>query len=198
MSCRIVKKIARYEIVNDKNDKLVNFLSILCDRPDDLYKACETLPYSESFYEKYKWEAIQDPFEQAVRFFYIVRAGFSGGGHKYKTGFSISVTQVASKVNSYYSSVELIKDMAARIKNWNILCRDFEDVTARYDSRDTFFFIDSPYVGFEDLYEGGFTRQDHYRLIKTLENLKGKAMVCYYDNPLEMNFIQIGIEQSIR
>lgn len=181
----LAKKPSRFELVNDKNDKLINFLLVLRDNPDELYKKCEALPYSESLYEKYKWDdEPQDPLERATRFFYIVRCGFSGGGHKYKTGFSVTVTQGASKVQAYYSAVQNLKAMAERIKQWHILNRDFEDVLIKYDSRDTFHFIDSPYVGCENLYTGGFTNEDHTRLRHALESIKGKAMVCYYDDPL--------------
>jgi len=179
----IAKLPSRIEIVNDINDRLVNFLLILRDRPDELYRLCEGLPYAESLYNKYKWgKEPEDSLERAVRFFYIVRAGFSGGGHKYRTGFSISST--VDKANTYRSAVELIPKMAERIKQWNILCRDFQNVIKRYDSENTFFFCDPPYVGHEDLYSGGFSRKDHYRLRECLGDIKGKAMVCYYKNPL--------------
>lgn len=98
---------------------------VLRDNPEELYKKCAGLPYSESLYEKYKWEDnIQVPLDKAVRFFYIVRCGFSGGGHKYKTGFSVSVTQGVNKVQAYYSAVENLKNMAERAKQWHILNRD--------------------------------------------------------------------------
>lgn len=180
----IAKQEAHTTLVNDKNDELINFLLVLRDYPDELYKKCEGLPYSEKLYNSFKWDEIsQDPIERAVRFFYIVRCGFSGGGHKYKTGFSISLSESQNKAKSYRSNVELIKHISGRIKNWIITCRDFQDIIERYDTKDTLHFLDPPYVGCEDLYSGGFASQDHTRLRKCLENIKGKAMVCYFDCP---------------
>ena len=72
--------------------------------------------------------------------------------------------------------------MAERIKSWTILCRDFEKVIDEFDSRDTFFFCDPPYYGKEDMYKGSFKKEDHLRLKKALDNIEGKAMVCYYDH----------------
>ncbi len=171
------------EIINDKNDQLINFLEVLQKRPQELYEACAALPYSETLYNTYKWENLsEDQLEQAVRFFYIVRAGFSGGGHKYKTGFSVS--QTVDKAQTYKTSVGLIAAMAQRIKDWNILCRDFQDVIEKYDSPNTFFFCDPPYVDCEDLYAGDFKREDHYRLRETISQIEGKVIICYYDHPL--------------
>ncbi len=180
----LAKAPARFELVNDKNNELINFLMVLRDNPEDLYKRCEGLPYSEAIYEKYKWEDnIQDPLERATRFFYIVRCGFSGGGHKYKTGFSVSTKQGGSKARSYRNSVELILHMANRIKDWHILNRDFKEVIRKYDDKKAFHFIDPPYWGTEGLYAGDFKMEDHERLRNAVENLQGKAMICYYDHP---------------
>lgn len=178
------KKDVPFELVNDKNDQLVNFLLMLRDRPEELYLKCEGLPYSESLYNKYKFEPLTDnPLENAVRFYYIVRAGFSGGGHKYKTGFSVSIRQGGSKAKAYRNSLSLMQQMADRIKTWHILNRDFEDVARKYDHKESFHFMDPPYFGCEDLYKGGFKVEDHERLRNTVEDLKGKVMICYYDHP---------------
>lgn len=180
----LAKEATTFELVNDKNDELVNFLLVLKDNPNELYRMCEALPYSETLYEKYKWDPLpKDPLERAVRFYYIVRAGFSGGGHKYKTGFSVSVKQGGSKARAYRESVELIPYMADRIKDWHILSRDFEEVAKKYDDKKAFHFMDPPYYGCEDLYKGGFKVEDHERLRSTAEDLKGKVMICYYDHP---------------
>lgn len=74
--------------------------------------------------------------------------------------------------------------MEQLIKEWHLLCRDFEEVIDFYDTKDTLFFLDPPYVGYEDIYAGGFTREDHIRLRNRLDKIKGKAMICYYPDPL--------------
>ena len=45
------KESAQFELVNDKNDELVNFLLVLRDQANELYRMCEALPYSETLYE---------------------------------------------------------------------------------------------------------------------------------------------------
>jgi len=174
---------ASITIANDKNDKLINYLQVLQRNKDELYKRCEALPYSERLYEKFKWETEpEDPIDRAVRFFYIMRLTFSGGGHKYKNGLGLSKTQ--NKAKTYRNSVELMHTMEQLIKKWHILCRDFEEIIDFYDTKNTLFFLDPPYVGYEDIYAGGFNREDHIRLRKRLDKIKGKAMVCYYPNAL--------------
>ena len=176
-------KPAKMTVINDINDKLINYMLVLKDNPKELYQQCKALPYSESLYEKYKWEQWpEDKLEQAVRFYYLMRVCFGGGGHKYRNGIGLSKSQ--NKAKQLINATELIPGMAELIKNWNILNRDFEDVIKFYDTKDTFFFLDPPYFGHEDMYYGGFEEKDHIRLKKRLEKIKGKAMLCYYSSPL--------------
>lgn len=174
---------AKMTIVNDINDKLVNYMMVLKDNPKQLYKECSALPYSEKLYEKWKWEPWpEDNLEAAVRFYYLMRVCFGGGGHKYRNGIGLSKTQ--NKAKQLISATELIPGMAELIKTWNILSRDFEEVIKFYDTEDTLFFIDPPYHDHENMYFGGFEEKDHIRLKERLDKIKGKAMVCYYSSPL--------------
>jgi len=175
---------AKLTIVNDINDKPMNYMLVLKDNPERLYKECSALPFSEKLYEKYKWEPWpeEDEIEAAVRFYYMMRVCFAGGGHKYRNGIGLSKT--VNKAKQLIGATELIPKMAELIKNWNILCRDFESVIDFYDTKDTLFFLDPPYHGREDIYAGGFKEEDHVRLKNRLDKIKGKAMICYYRSPL--------------
>lgn len=71
---------AKLTIINDNNDNLINYMLVLRDQPEVLFRMCEALPFSERLYEKYKWEPEpEDPLERAVRFYYKMRLTFSGG-----------------------------------------------------------------------------------------------------------------------
>ncbi|MDR1451612.1 MAG: DNA adenine methylase, partial [Helicobacteraceae bacterium] len=51
-----------------------------------------------------------------------------------------------------------------------------------YDSPDSFFYVDPPYYGTEDYYEGKhFGKSDHERLRDVLANAKGKWLLSYND-----------------
>ena len=174
---------ANLTVINDINDRLMNYMLVLKDNPERLYQECSSLPFSERLYEKYKWESWpEDPMEQAVRFYYLMRVCFGGGGHKYRNGFGLSKS--VNKAKQLISATELIPKMAELIRNWNILCRDFEEVIDFYDTKNTLFFLDPPYHGREDMYAGGFKEEDHIRLKNRLNKIKGKAMVCYYSSTL--------------
>ena len=115
---------AKMTVINDINDRLINYMLVLKNTPEKLYKECSSLPYSESLYNKWKWEAWpEDNFQAAVRFYYLMRVCFGGGGHKYKNGIGLSKSQ--NKAKQLISATELIPGMAELIRGWNILNRDF-------------------------------------------------------------------------
>ena len=65
-----------------------------------------------------------------------------------------------------------------RIKVSNI---DYKEVLNQHDAEDTFFYLDPPYVGFEDYYiNHTFKRESHNELSKELKKLKGKWLLSYY------------------
>jgi DNA adenine methylase len=65
-----------------------------------------------------------------------------------------------------------------RIKISNI---DYKEVLKQLDSENTFFYLDPPYVGFENYYiNNTFKGESHNELSNELKKLKGKWLLSYY------------------
>jgi DNA adenine methylase len=176
-----------HEVYNDIDGDLVNFLLVARDLPDKLSAACESLPYSRELYETWKCESMpEDRFERAVRFFYLNRSGIAKGNGPgtYKTGWRHSTSSSQNPAMGYQSACLLIKSFADRMKGVMIEHDDFRKIIEKYDSQDTLFYVDPPYIGREKFYAGGFTEKDHRDLAALLKEIKGKAIVSYYDDPL--------------
>lgn len=61
--------------------------------------------------------------------------------------------------------------------------KDFEDIVKIYDTPDTVFYIDPPYLEVKrvkEYYKCDFTMDNHIRLANVLNNIQGKAIVSYY------------------
>src|SRR5690606_17070958 len=127
-----------------------------------------------------------DPFEQAVRFFYLNRSAISKGNADAipKTGWRHSTTSNQNPANGYLTACEMIKDFADRMRGVMIERLDFAAIIEKYDAPDALFYVDPPYIGREKFYAGGFTLEDHYKLGALLNQVKGKVLLSYYDDPL--------------
>jgi DNA adenine methylase len=181
------KPPASNEVYNDIDGELVNFLLVARDKPDELARACETLPYSRQLYEEWRDEPPPtDKFERAVRFFYLNRCGIQkGNGPKtYRTGWKHNSRPHQNPARSYQNACQLIQAFSRRMREVQIENDDFRAIIRKYDSPDTLFYVDPPYLGREQYYAGGFTEQDHRDLANLLANIKGMAIVSYYPHPM--------------
>ncbi|MNC03209.1 DNA adenine methylase [compost metagenome] len=178
------KTRATHEVYNDIDGNVVNFLLTAMDDPDRLSKSCEEIPYSRKLYESWKKEQLPvDPFDRAVRWFY---PGISSGNAQdvSQTGWRHSVWSGQNPSNGYISACQMIREFAKRMQGVMIEQADFRSIFAKYDSDQTLWYVDPPYVGREKYYAGNFTEQDHRDLAMILKGIKGKAIISYYDDPL--------------
>lgn len=172
-----------FEIYNDIDGDVVNFLMVLRQHPVELEEACISIPYSRQLYEEWKWgDKPDNDFERAVRWFYLNRAGVASGNN-HKSGWRHSKMS-CNPAGTYRSACGLLQQFADRMKYVQIECMDFRKVIQTYDSPDTLFYVDPPYVGREYRYKGGFTEQDHRDLALVLQKIRGHALVSYYEDKL--------------
>ncbi|MHB9026429.1 MAG: DNA adenine methylase [Armatimonadota bacterium] len=187
------KKPSPIEVYNDVDADLVNFMEVLRDRdgkfPEFYQRACLS-PYSRD-----EWEFCRDhlnddpnPVERARRFFVVARFSFSGLVGK---SFAVNITNtrggMVQKASAYQGVLGMLPCISERLMTVLIEHRDFRDLIRRYDSPNTFFYLDPPYLP-ETRRSGSYryemTTQDHQELIELLKSLKGKAMLSGYPHVL--------------
>jgi len=62
--------------------------------------------------------------------------------------------------------------------------KDFQEIVYKYDSPTTYFYLDPPYWKTETYYSShDFDSEDHHRLFFSLQNIKGKFGLSYYEFP---------------
>jgi DNA adenine methylase len=70
---------------------------------------------------------------------------------------------------------------------------DYKTILDRYDTKETFFYLDPPYLP-ETRRRGGYrhelTTQDHTELLEIIKELKGKVLISGYPNPLYENSLK--------
>lgn len=64
----------------------------------------------------------------------------------------------------------------------NIYNTDYKDIIDKYDSPETFFYVDPPYKGKETYYiNHEFCEKSHLELAEMLNNIQGKFLLSYYN-----------------
>lgn len=137
---------------------------------------------AEIFAENFRVEP--GNYDVAAKYVYILTQVFSGS--KPETS---SFIDLKGKYKSKYLTFrdKLLKPdwIEHFLRISDVENMDFAEVIKKYDSPNTYFYVDPPYWKTENYYSNhDFDRQDHERLSKSLISMEGKFSLSYYDFPL--------------
>jgi len=187
------------EIINDIDRTLISFFRMLREPEhfQQFYDLVKLTPYSRAeYYDALtSWRDEPDELERLRKWFVINRQAF-GGVYGAGWQFSKSIKSVKGHIIAsvkWLSIINLLPEIVERLQNVQIDCVDFRLCIERYDSPDTFFYVDPPYIkstrAHKTLYRYEMSDDDHLALISLLLLIEGKVMLSgYYHNlykPLE-------------
>lgn len=186
----INKNPSPVEVFNDLDENIVNFFLVVADpeRFERMRLRLALLPYSRKLYYQFarEYRTESDPVERAVKWFYVVRNSFSGCVNC--GGWSFSVTEssrgMSSAVSKYLTAVDQLEIIHRRLQRVQFECLDFEKVFDFYDTPQTLFFVDPPYIGASLPYSVPFSLDDHRRLVEVLLRIKGSWVMTCYDHEI--------------
>jgi DNA adenine methylase len=69
--------------------------------------------------------------------------------------------------------------MRERMRSVVIECRDFAALIRQWDTEDTLFYCDPPYIGTEHYYAQDFGDAQHKTLAEALNSVKGRVVLSY-------------------
>jgi len=187
------------EVINDVNSELTNFWSVLRDEStfSRLLRAVESTPFSKVSWQDSEIPASSDAVDRAVAFFVRYRQSRQGLGNAFAT-MSRSRTRrgMNEQVSSWLSAVEGLPEVHLRMKRIVIFNDDAVRVILQEDSKDTFFYLDPPYLhdtrSALDCYEHEMTQEQHELLLGKLLAVEGKFLLSGYPSKLYDSFATKG------
>jgi DNA adenine methylase len=186
---------AAVETYNDIDGEVVIFFRVLRDQTDELIKAISLTPFSrEEFYQAiYDNDEEISNVERARRFYIRARQTRTGLAQTASLGRwanckDTSRSGMSGVVSRWLGGVEALDTIAERLLRVQIENRPATDVIKLYDSPDTLFYCDPPYLhatrGDDNAY--GFEMDDlqHRELAAVLNECSGKVALSGYVHPL--------------
>lgn len=191
-------KTVVYNDFNPLNHNLFNCLQ----NPTELLKSVNSIPCQEIgventpelykiLFENYQQSlfsgdlVIKSPdYMIAAQYAYILTQVFSGSKPE-SSGYIDLKGKYKSKYLTFRDKLSNPKWVEKFLRITNFENKDFEVLIQEYDSESTYFYLDPPYWKTENYYSNhDFDRKDHERLAKSLNEVKGKFSLSYYDFPL--------------
>jgi DNA adenine methylase len=200
-SLLFAKEPSPVEVYNDIDSLLVNLFRVLRDEEkfEKFYRKVFFTPYSrEEFYRcRDTLNEEDDEIEKAYKFFVIARMSFSGKikSNSWSYALTSSYRGMAGKCSSWISTIELLPEIHARLMRVQIENDDFRKIIERYDTPNTLFYLDPPYVletRKQKLYKYEMFIEDHKDLVNLLINIKGKAILSGYYHPVYSPLEEVG------
>ncbi|WP_270159990.1 DNA adenine methylase [Clostridium estertheticum] len=200
-------------VYNDKFEGLYHFFKVLRDRStnEDLIRRLQLTPYcqQEYIYCRNEWKNQTDPVEKARCFYVATLQSYNALGsmnakktwrrsknpNDCRRGMSQNVSAWLNKID------EVIPDIIEKLRTFQITNDDALDCIDYWDSSDTVFYVDPPYVmntrGSKNMYEIEYSDTEHSNLINKLIHVKGSAIVSGYDSQLYEPLLQMPWEKEI-
>lgn len=185
---------APVETYNDIDSELVNFFKTLRDDGNELKRAIGLTPFSrEELARACEFEPGLSERERARRFFVRARQTRTGLAQRSSQGrwahcVLTSRAGMAGAVSRWLGSVDGLTEITLRLQRVQIENAPALEVIRRYDTPDTVFYLDPPYVhsarGDVAAYGHEMSDEDHAELAQLLSSIRGRAVLSGYRTPL--------------
>ena len=192
----INREPAPVETYNDLDSELVNFFATLRhpDMGEQLLREIELTPFSrEELALACTLEPGLEPVERARRFYVRARQTRTGLAQTSSAGrwahcILTSRSGMAGAVSRWLGSIDGLSPIVDRLLRVQIDNAPALEVIQRYDTPDTLFYLDPPYVhdarGDKHAYYGEMSDFDHTELAWLLHRIKGRAAISGYRSDL--------------
>lgn len=161
------------------NDEFQKVITLIPSQNRDLFNKFQ----EELFSTNFRVDPTKPDYETAYKWAYILTQVWSGTNPekgkfidlkgKYKSKFDTFKSKLTNdKWKNYFGTITDVENF------------DFGDSIQKWDSPDTFFYLDPPYYKTEDYYANHeFGIETHQRLADSIKNIQGKFALSYYYFP---------------
>jgi DNA adenine methylase len=186
------KPPAPVEVINDKDQGLVNLFRVIADPEKvlELQRLASLTPFSREEFSDCKrhWQSCPDDVQRAWAWFVAARQSrFAHPSLGWDCEADHSKGKVAPNVSRWLSAIELFPKFHERLRGVRIENQDFRTIIPKFDSAETWFYVDPPYVWSTRptwQFPHEMTDQDHLDLVSLLMELNGTCLLSGYRHPI--------------
>lgn len=185
------KPTSPIETINDLNSDITNFFSVLRTQPDQLINALSLTPYAREEFEL-SWIESDDPVERARRFYVRVSMDVAKAGRKSDKSWAKSLTYKRESFkfqpHHFFEKVQGLQEVADRLRMVQIENRSALEVIKKYDTKNTLFYLDPPYLPATrtsaNEYKFELDYDQHEEMAEILKSIKGRFVLSGYNDPI--------------
>lgn len=184
------KEKSSTEVINDVNMNIVNFYEVLKHNYFDLRKKIEATLHSREIYKKAMviydcpWLFADDPAVRAWAFYIVTNQGFSCKIGTWGYDRDKRSKTIQNKIENFN------EDLSKRLKYVQIEQNLAHKVLLSRDSKESFAYVDPPYIDTNQGHYGGYTEGHYIRDLDALVSMKGKFLLSSYPSKILDKYIK--------
>ena len=180
-SMTLGRRSSPLEVFNDRDSGITSFFRCFLNRDttDQLIEHIKLIPHGRElfYYVRDNWAKQNDDVIRAAMFYSMIQQSFGGKGAHFGRVIK-GKSDIWRKVHAGLDLFPMIHERFKKIQienlDWRIMLKDF-------DSYETVFYLDPPYLGLQP-YRHTMTKADHVLMCETIFNLKGFVALSGYDD----------------
>ena len=199
------KDPVRINVINDLNSELINFYKVVVSHMNKLKKEISQTLHSRKQHSHalyiYNNPTFFNEIQRAWAVWVLSKESFSS---ILNAAFSVSKTQSKKPLKVQNAKLIFENNLQSLLEQATIECDDAFKIINRYDTPDSLFFLDPPYVGCNmGHYANMFNEQSLNQLLVLCSELKGKFILTMYPNQLieefasKNNWIIVAIDRVV-
>lgn len=165
------KKILVY---NDRDGRMVNLFTMMRDNPKELYNKFDYAVISRRLHFDYM-EDTGNAIEDAFRELYVLLTSYAGHRQNF---FHDYTYQKLPSFENFRNNMLRVHEI---IRHWIIESLDYVELIKKWDSPDTMFYLDPPYID-TSYYRYNFNYHDFTILKNTLYGMEGHYLMNVEDD----------------
>ena len=170
------------EVLNDLNGELINFFRVVKHRAAELAEMLEQEIIHPDRFHELQDDASSSEMERALRFAYLTWYSYGAKGEHFAAASAKEVARGASTRRPLDQIRQLLEQTSERLRRVRIEHRDFADLIRRFDTPETFFYLDPPYVHFQPIARyDALSSARREELFQLLSEIKGKFLMSFDD-----------------
>lgn len=181
------KEPVKCEVINDLNKEAINFYQVCANKFPQLQREVTSTLHSHSAFKDakiiYTHPHLFDPVKRAWAFHTTVIQSFSSN-----TSTFAFDRQGTTRLKVHNKRLQFTEELKQRLENVTVECDDALKVINRYDTPDTFHYVDPPYFNSNCGHYAGYTENDFKLLLERLSTVQGKFLLSSYPSDLLSSF----------
>ncbi len=167
------------KVFNDIDSRIYNLMVALQDENQrkEIEERFNYALRSREYFEMLKKKDEQTPFE----FLYLLACSFNADANTFSTYSKSPEKKFNVTFKNALNNWKYIKD-------WTLEKLDFREIIPKYDTDETFFYLDPPYLTGGAAYKFKFTKEDFIDLKNILDKVKGKWLLN--ESEIDFDFIK--------